>query len=67
MRFWYQASHLSAVAMGGRAILVSVKWGVASPTEDPKRAILLQVVWCLVMTFETIGVRDMCVLAQGKR
>jgi len=53
--------------MGGRAILVSVKWGVASPTEDPKQAILLQVVWCLVMTFETIGVRDMCALAQGKR
>jgi len=53
--------------MGGGAILVSVKWGVASPAEDPEWAILLQVVWCLVVTFETIGVRDMCALAWSKR
>jgi len=67
VRFWYQASHPSAVAMGGRAILVRVKWGVASPTEDPEWTVLLQVVWCLVMTFETIGVRDVCAFARGKR
>jgi len=53
--------------MGGGAILMSVKRGVASPTEDPEWAILLQVVWCLVVTFETIRVRDMCALARGKR
>jgi len=53
--------------MRGRAILVSVKRGVASPAEDPERAILLQVVWCLVVAFETIRVRDMCAFARGKR
>jgi len=46
---------------------MSVKRGVASPAEDPERAVLLQVVWCLIMTFETVGVRDMCALAQSKR
>jgi len=64
--FWHQASHPSTVAMGGGAILVSVKRGVAFPTEDPEWAILLQVVWCLIMTFETIGVRDVCALAQDE-
>jgi len=53
--------------MRGGAILVSMKWGVASPAEDPERAVLLQVVWCLVVTFETIGVRDVCAFARGKR
>jgi len=67
VRFWYQASHASTVAMGGGAILMSVKRGVASPAEDPERAVLLQVVWCLVVTFETIGVRDVCVFAWDKR
>ena len=66
MCFWYQASHPSAVAMGGGAFLVSVKWGVASPAEDPEQAVLLQVVWCLIMAFETIGVRNMCTLARDK-
>jgi len=50
-----------------RAILMSVKRGVASPAEDPERAILLQMIWCLVVTFETVGVRDVCVLVRGKR
>jgi len=67
VRFWYQASHSSAVAMGGGAILMRVKWGVASPAEDPEWTVLLQVVWCLVVTFEKIGVRDTCALAWGKR
>jgi len=53
--------------MGGGAILVSVKWGVASPAEDPEWAVLLQVVWCLVVTFETVGVRDVCTLARDER
>jgi len=53
--------------MGGGAILVSVKWGVASPAEDPEQAVLLQMVWCLVVTFETIGIRNMCALARSKR
>jgi len=64
--FWYQTSYPSAVVMGGRAILMSMKRGVASPTEDPERAILLQVVWCLIMAFETIGVRDVCAFTWGK-
>jgi len=53
--------------MGGGAILMRVKWGVASPAEDPERAILLQVVWCLVVTFETIGVKGACAFARSKR
>jgi len=53
--------------MGDGAILMSVKRGVASPAEDPERAILLQVVWCLIVTFETVGVRDMCAFARDKR
>jgi len=53
--------------MGGRAILVSVKRGVASPAKDPERAVLLQVVWCLVMTFETVGVRDACAFMRDKK
>jgi len=53
--------------MGGGTILVSVKRGVTSSAEDPEQAILLQVVWCLVVTFETIGVRDTCALARDKR
>jgi len=52
--------------MGGGTILMSVKRGVASPAEDPEWTVLLQVVWCLVVTFETVGVRDMCVLARDK-
>jgi len=67
VRFWYQASHPSAVAVRGGAILMSMKRGVAPPAEDPERAILLQTIWCLVVTFETVGVRDVCVLARGKR
>jgi len=53
--------------MGGRTILVSMERGVASPTEDPEQAVLLQVVWCLIITFETIGVGDVCTFARGKR
>jgi len=53
--------------MGGGTILISMKWGVTSPAEDPERAVLLQMVWCLVMTFEAVGVRDVCALARGKR
>ena len=67
MCFWYQASHPNAIAMGGGAILMSMERGVASPAEDPEWAILLQVVWCLVVTFETVGVRDMCAFAWGER
>ena len=67
MCFWYQASHPSAIAMGGGAILMSMKRGVASSAEDPEQAILLQVVWYLVVTFGTIGVRDTCTLAWSKR
>jgi len=52
--------------MGGGAILMSVKRGVAFPTKDPERAVLLQVVWCLVVTFETVGVRDTCAFAWDK-
>ena len=64
VHFWHQASHPSAIAMGGGAIFMSVKRGVASPTEDPEQAVLLQVVWRLIVTFETVGVRDVCALAQ---
>jgi len=46
---------------------MSMEWGVTSSAEDPERAVLLQVVWCLVVTFETIGVDDACALARGKR
>jgi len=46
---------------------MSVKRGVASPAEDPEWAVLLQVVWCLVMTFETVGVRGVCTFVQDKR
>jgi len=53
--------------MRGGTFLMSMEWGVASPTEDPEQAILLQVVWCLVMTFETIGIRVSCAFARGKR
>ena len=67
MCFWYQTSHPSAVAVGGGAILMSVKQGVASPAEDPEQAILLQMVWCLVVAFETVGIRNVCVLARDKR
>jgi len=67
MCFWYQASHPGAVAMGGGAVLMSMKRGVASPAEDPEWAVLLQVVWCLVVTFETVGVRGVCALARDKR
>jgi len=52
--------------MGGGAILIRVKWGVASLTEDPEWAVLLQMVWCLVVTFETIRVRDMCAFARSE-
>jgi len=45
---------------------MSVKRGVASPAEDPEWAILLQVVWYLVVTFETVGVRDMCAFARSR-
>ena len=67
MRFWYQASHPGAIVMGDGAILMSVERGVASSAEDPEQAVLLQVVWCLIVTFETIGVRDVCAFARGKR
>jgi len=67
VRFWHQTGHPSAVAMGSGAILMRVKWGVASPAEDPEWTVLLQVVWCLVVTFETIGVGDTCTLVRGKR
>jgi len=53
--------------MGGGAILVSMKRRVASPAEDPEWAILLQVVWCLIMAFETIGVGDVRTFARNKR
>jgi len=53
--------------MGGGAILMSMERGVASSAEDPERAVLLQVVWHLIVTFETIGVRDMCAFVRGKR
>ena len=56
MCFWYQASHPGAVAMGGGALLVSVERRVTSPTEDPERAVLVRVVWCLIMAFETVWV-----------
>jgi len=46
---------------------MSMKRGVASPAEDPEWAVLLQVVWCLIVAFETIGVRDVCALARDKR
>jgi len=46
---------------------MSVKQGVASPAEDPEQAILLQMVWCLVVAFETVGIRNVCVLARDKR
>jgi len=53
--------------MWGGAILVSVKRRVASSAEDLERAILLQVVWCLIVAFETVGVGNMCMFAWGKR
>jgi len=53
--------------MGVGAILVSMKRGVASSAEDPEQAILLQVVWCLIVTSETVGVRDVHALAWDKR
>ena len=56
MCFWHQASHPSAIAMGGGALLVSVEGRVASPTEDPEWTVLLRMVWCLIMTLETVGV-----------
>ena len=56
MCFWHQASHPSAVAMGGGALLMSVERRVASSAENPERAVLLCVAWCLIMTFETVGV-----------
>ena len=46
---------------------MSMERGVASPAEDPEWAVLLQVVWCLIMTFETIGVRDVCAFVWDKR
>ena len=60
MCFWYQASHPSAVAMGGGALLMSMEGRVASLTEDPERAVLLRMVWCLIMTLETVGVCGAC-------
>ena len=65
MRFWYQTSHPGAVAMGSGAILMSMEWGVTSSAGDPEQTVLLQVVWCLVVTFETIGVT--CAFARDKR
>jgi len=53
--------------MGGGAVLMSMEQGVASPAEDPEWAVLLQVIWCLVVTFEAVGVRDVCAFARGKR
>ena len=35
---------------------MSVEGRVASPTEDPEQAVLIHMVWCLVMAFETVGV-----------
>ena len=35
---------------------MSVKGGVASSAEDPERAVLIYMAWCLVMAFETVGV-----------
>ena len=42
--------------MGGGALLVSMKGGVAFPAEDPEQAVLIYVAWCLVTAFETVGV-----------
>jgi len=52
--------------MRGGAILVSVKREVASSAEDPEWAILLQMVWCLVVTFETIRVNIMCAFTRSE-
>ena len=60
MCFWYQASHPGAVVVGGGALLMSVERRVASPAEDPERAVLVRMVWCLIMTLDAVWVCDAC-------
>ena len=60
MCFQHQASHPSAVAMGGGALLVSMEGGIASLAEDPERAVLEHMIWCLVVAFETVWVCGAC-------
>ena len=60
MCFWHQASHPVAIAMGGGALLVSMEGGVASFAEDPERAVLERMIWCLVMAFETVWACGAC-------
>ena len=60
MRFWYQASHPGAIAVGGGALLMSMERRVASPAKDPEQTVLVHVVWCLIVTFDAVWVCDMC-------
>ena len=54
MCFGYNATHAVAVAMGNGAVVVSMEGGVAPPTDDPERAILLHVIWSCIVAFETV-------------
>ena len=40
--------------MGGWAVVVSVKGGVAPSADNPKWAILLHVIWSRIVAFEAV-------------
>ena len=54
VRFRYNATHAVAIAMGGWAVVMSVKGGVTPSADDPEWAIFLHVIWSCIVTFEAV-------------
>ena len=54
MRLGYNATHAVAIAMGGWAVIMSMKGGVAPPADDPEWTVLLHVIWSRIMAFEAV-------------
>ena len=54
MHLRYNATHAVAIAMGGWAVIMSMKGGVAPSTDDPEWAILFHVIWLRIMAFEAV-------------
>ena len=58
MRLGYNATHAVAIVMGGWAVIMSVKRGVAPSADDPEWAILFHMIWSRIMAFEAVWKRD---------
>ena len=50
----YDATHAVAIAMGGWAVVMSMKGGVTPSADDPEWAVLFHVIWLRIVAFEAV-------------